>query len=345
VRVERLATVDAMIAFDVECPTSGGGTRLAPDVTEQEVRLLARAMTYKFAVLEVRIWGAKGAIRAEPGTRGEAVRRYCDEIRPLVDRRRFLTGSDLGTFPEDFASLPSTDTADLMREPYDGMPFDAYLTGLGVVVAAEAALGGLSGRSLALEGFGKVGGAVARVLAARGGRLVALSTVHGCVRRPGGFDAEQLLALRSQHGDRLVEYLGAEVLPAPALLETEADVLVPGARPGVLTTEIAARVAARVVAPAANVPYTEHGLRILAERRVQALADFVCNAGATAGYVAPPGSGTQEVIDLVEGWVRGLTEAAGEDPAGPYAGSCRLADGYLRTWLDPAQLPARPPLA
>jgi hypothetical protein len=31
--------------------------------------------------------------------------RYCDEIRPLVASRTFLTGPDLGTYEEDFAPI------------------------------------------------------------------------------------------------------------------------------------------------------------------------------------------------------------------------------------------------
>jgi glutamate dehydrogenase (NAD(P)+) len=348
-RVQRLQTVDAMIAFDFECPTSAGGTRLAPDVTEEEVRLLARAMTYKFASLEVQVGGAKAAIRARPEFRDEAVRSYCDEIRPLVEQGTFLTATDLGTFPEDFASLPSSSEAgDLMHEPVDGMPFDAVITGLGVVVAAETALGGpgsLRGRTLALEGFGKIGGATARALEARGGRLVAISTVHGCAASPNGFAADDLLALRERHGDHLVEHLGVAVQPAAAVFEAEADVLVPGARTGVLDETTAAGVGARVVAPAANVPYTAGGLAQLTGRGVLALADFVCNAGATVGYLSPGGLGQAGVLERVEGRVRELTEAALSHPEGPYAGACAFADAYLRTWLAPEQLPDRPPVA
>src|SRR5882724_608588 len=59
----RLKTLDAFIAFDLDgCEVSAGGTRLAADVTEHEAELLARAMTYKFAVLGLRMGGAKGAI-------------------------------------------------------------------------------------------------------------------------------------------------------------------------------------------------------------------------------------------------------------------------------------------
>jgi glutamate dehydrogenase/leucine dehydrogenase len=70
----KLKTVDAYVTFDMDVPTSAGGTRLAPDVTERESQLLARAMTYKFAVLGARIGGAKGAIRATDAERDDAVR-------------------------------------------------------------------------------------------------------------------------------------------------------------------------------------------------------------------------------------------------------------------------------
>src|SRR5438445_3495635 len=91
----RLKTVDAYVAFDFDCPTSAGGTRLAPDVTERETQLLARAMTYKFAVLGVNYGGAKAAIRASSSERDDAIRRYCEEVRPLVESSTFLTATDL----------------------------------------------------------------------------------------------------------------------------------------------------------------------------------------------------------------------------------------------------------
>jgi len=178
VKTIRLKSIDGFVAFDLDCPTSAGGTRLAPDVNERETQLLARAMTYKFALLGVQIGGAKGAIRARPEERDEAIRRYCDEIRPWVQERRFLTASDLGTRAEDFSSLerggPRTK---LMHSSHHGMPLDAYVTGVGVAAAAETALGGLEKRTVALEGFGKVGGGVALEVIRRGARLVAFSTI------------------------------------------------------------------------------------------------------------------------------------------------------------------------
>jgi len=341
----RLETVDAYIAFDFDCPTSAGGTRMAPDVTEHETQLLARAMTYKFAVLGVKFGGAKAAIRATDEDRDEAVRRYCDEIRPLVERGTFLTATDLGTRPEDLSSLPGTDQAGLMHTDHRGMTLDAFITGVGVTVAAETALGSLVDRTVAIEGFGKIGGATALEMSRRGARVVAFSTIHGSVQREAGFAVDELLKLRSAHGDRLVEHLGEPVRPVADLFGVEADVLVPGARVGVIDEGRARSLHVRVVAPAANVPYTRAGLAALRQRGIVALADFVCNSGATIGYATDGLTTADDAVKAVEARVRELTSQALADPGGAFEGSRKLAEAHLRTWVDPAQVPDGPPLA
>ncbi|TDD25563.1 Glu/Leu/Phe/Val dehydrogenase dimerization domain-containing protein [Nonomuraea diastatica] len=347
-RIVELASVDGCIAFDLDCPTSAGGTRLAPDVTRGEAGLLARAMTYKLAVLGERIGGAKAVLRAEPENRTATLALYCQEITPMVEKGGFLTASDLGTRTEDFASLPGYRTDSVLHQEVGGELVDTMVTGLGVVVAAETALGGLAGRTLAVEGFGKVGGAVVREAARRGARLVALSTLHGCVTDPAGLDVAALEELRAEHGDACVGLLGLPVWPAEALYEVGADVLVPGARTGTLTAERAAGVRARVVAPAANVPYTGAGLRTLADRAVMTLADFVCGAGATIGYLTERAGRVPDAAsarDLVEERVGRLTGMALEHPGGPFAGSCAVAEEFLATWRDAADLADGPPLA
>jgi glutamate dehydrogenase/leucine dehydrogenase len=345
VRTIHLETVDACIAFDFDCPTSGGGTRLASDVSEKETQLLARAMTYKFGVLGIQMGGAKGTIRATPEERDDAVRRYVEEILPLVNARTFLTATDLGTYPEDFTALPSTDRDGLMHSEYSGMPLDAYITGLGVAVAAETALDGITGRTVAIEGFGKVGGATAKEMDRRGARLIAFSTFYGMVERPSGFDVDELLRLRAEHGDRLVEHLGVNVQPAGELFAVKADILVPGARIGVIDAARAGSLEVGLVAPAANVPYTSEGLETLRRRGIVALADFVCNSGATIGYVAEGVTNAEQALAAVEEKVRELTEASLKDPDGPHAGASRIAEAYLRGWVSPAQMPEGPPLA
>ena len=119
----------------------------------------------------------------------------------------------------------------------------------------------------------------------------------------------------------------------------------PGARIGVIDEARAKALQARVVAPAANVPYTRRGLEILWDRGIIPLADYVCNSGATIGYITDSISSAEQAIAVVEDRVRELTREALADPAGPFEGARKLADAHLRTWVDPAQMPDGPPLA
>jgi len=353
--VLELSSVPGFVVFDLPgVPESAGGTRLAPDVSAAEVALLARAMTYKFAALGTRMGGAKAGVRGDPADRAgkaDLMARFCAEIAPLTDSRRLLTGPDMGTAEEDFAPLRerrASPTA--IRAVVDGVPFEDLLTGYGVAVAAEAALadrwgGDWSGRSVAVEGFGKVGGGVAREVTRRGGRVAAVSTVAGCVADPAGLDVDRLLALRRTHGDACVLHYGRPAGPPGELFTAvNADVIVPGTRPGVINGQTAGSLppGVRVIAPAANVPYTEAGADVLAQRGIVALPDFVCNAGAVIGYRSAADATPDEVLAAVEATIAGLVLEALQHPAGPLAGACERAGRFLRGWWGE---PPSPPYA
>jgi glutamate dehydrogenase (NAD(P)+) len=354
-QVVTLDSVPGFVVFDLPgVPASAGGTRLAPDVTVAEVALLARAMTYKFAVLGERMGGAKAGVVGDPADRAARaglMARYCAEIRPMADAGRFLTGPDMGTSEEDFAPLREHRAAPAaISAVVDGVPFEDVLTGYGVVVAAETALrggpgGGWAGRSVVIEGFGKVGGGVAREVVRRGGRVAAVSTVAGCVADSAGLDVERLLALRRVHGDECVAHYGLPAGP-PARLFTavDADVVVPGARPGAISARIAESLppAVRVVAPAANVPYTGPGAGVLRRRGIAALPDFVCNAGAVIGYRSARAATPERVLADVEDRIGQLIAAVLAHPRGPLAGATEQVAGFLRGWWGD---PPGPPLA
>jgi glutamate dehydrogenase/leucine dehydrogenase len=355
-----LSSVPGFIVLDLPgAGLSAGGTRLAPDVTPAEVALLARAMTYKFAVLGAQVGGAKAGARAAPAdgpARAALMAAYCTEILPLVAAGRFLTGPDMGTFEEDFAPLRARNAAPgAMTSTVNGVPFEDLLTGFGVTVAAETALrsgpagrpAGWDGCSVAIEGFGKVGGGVATEVTRRGGRVVAVSTLAGCLSDPAGLDVSRLLALRAGHGDHCVTAYGSPAGPPgpPGQLFTvPADVLVPGTRPGAITAAAARALPAtvRVIAPAANAPYTRAGAEELHRRGVLALPDFVSNAGAVLGYRSPSGSTPEQVLAGTEARIAGLTGEALGHPDGPLAGACAMAEAFLRGWWGE---PPGPPFA
>jgi glutamate dehydrogenase/leucine dehydrogenase len=348
----KLSSVPGFVVFDLPgAAVSAGGTRLAPDVTVGEVALLARAMTYKFAVLGDQVGGAKAGVLGDPAdqeARAGLMARFCAEIGPLVSSGRFLTGPDMGTSEEDFAPLRVDRAAPAaMSATVGGVPFEDVLTGFGVTVAAQTALragwgGGLDGRSVAIEGFGKVGGGVAREVLSQGGRVVAVSTIAGCVADPSGLDIGRLLELRGVHGDECVTRCGLPVDPPGGLFTVNADVVVPGTRPGVIDRRTANSLppGVLVVAPAANIPYTSGGASVLRQRGIMALPDFVCNAGAVIGYRSARDASPEQVLADVHDKVAGLiTEALGH-PDGPLGGACARATRFLGTWC--GDLPGPP---
>ena len=333
------------MVFDLPgAPESAGGTRLAPDVSVAELALLARAMTYKYGALSVQMGGAKAGVRGDPADRaGKAalMARFCAEIAPLTDTRRLLTGPDMGTAEDDFAPLRERRAAPTaIHAVVDGVPFEDLLTGFGVAVAAETALrdrwgGGWDGRSVAIEGFGKVGGGVAREVTRRGGRVAAVSTVAGCVMDPAGLDVDRLLELRRMQGDACVLSYGRPAGPPGELFTAvNADVVVPGTRPGVISGRTAGSLppGVRVIAPAANVPYTAAGADVLGQRGIVALPDFVCNAGAVIGYRSAADATPGQVLASVQATITGLILEALRHPSGPLAGACERAGRFLRGW-------------
>jgi glutamate dehydrogenase (NAD(P)+) len=354
-QIVTLTSVPGFVVFDLPgVPESAGGTRLAPDVSVAEVAVLARAMTYKYAVLGERVGGAKAGVRGDPADQeGKAalMARFCSEIRPMADSGRLLTGPDMGTAEEDFSLLRERRAVPAaIRAAVDGLPFEDVLTGYGVTAAAEAALGagwggGWDGRSVAIEGFGKVGGGVAREVSRRGGRVVAVSTLAGCITDPDGLDVRRLLALRREHGDACVLRYGRPAGPPGQLFTAvTADVIVPGTRPGAVSGQTARSLPAgvRIVAPAANVPYTAQGASVLRRRGIVALPDFVCNAGAVIGYRAAPDAPPQEVLATVGARITELIGEVMGHHGGPLAGAYERAGRFLRGWWGE---PPAPPFA
>jgi glutamate dehydrogenase (NAD(P)+) len=351
-RFRELTSVEGIIAFDIpQAPHSSGGTRMAADVDRDEIALLARAMTYKFGVLGLQIAGAKAGLRlpAYATSRAEYLRRYLEEITPLVRRRAFTTGADLGTTEADFQPLrDATFAVGLIGTDLDGVPVEQLVTGYALAAAADAACGGLDGRTIAIEGFGKVGGGVAREVARRGARIVAVSTVEGCLISRSGFAIDDLWELRAEYGDGWVKHVGVDVLPPAALFGVPADVLVPGARPACIDARIAGQLDVTHVVPGANVPYTDAALDVMTRRGIVAHADFLCNAGGALAYNRPDALAAttlEELMSVLEGLMAEAVAETLEHPDGPYAGACACAETFIASWLGQENVPAQWPLA
>ena len=331
--------LDAVVVVDHELfPSSAGGTRMIPDVTTDEVARLARAMTWKLAVARVPLAGAKAGIRFAGGDRAAILAAYFARIGEIEG---FLTGPDMGTHPDDFVHSVPEGPPPLWTQSHDGMSMDDLAVGRGILGAARVALDRvgrpLEGAAVAIEGFGKAGAGTGKAMHEARARVVAISTIEGALVDPAGLDVPELLRLRREHGDRLVYEAGLEVRPREALFDVECDLLVPGARPDVITRESASTLRTGAIVPAANIPYAPGAVEALDEAGILALPDFVSNAGGVHLYEAPPckENDPRACLDAVEQLVGEATgrvlDSAAATGSTPTDAALEVAREYLRT--------------
>jgi len=138
----------------------------------------------------------------------------------------------------------------------------------------------LGGRTVAIQGFGAVGGVAARLLAQSGAKVVAVSDSRGGIYNRNGLDVESLAAHRLA-GGLLAEHPGREHddVTNAELLELPVDILVPAALEGQVTELNADRIRAKMIVEAANGPVTPRADEVLAQRNVYVVPDIVANAG------------------------------------------------------------------
>jgi glutamate dehydrogenase (NAD(P)+) len=164
-----------------------------------------------------------------------------------------------------------------------GIPLDEIgATGWGIRHAAEIAASycklDLAGARVVIQGFGAVGKHGARFLAEQGAVLVAASDSQGTIADPAGLRVPDLIALKAA-GKRLHEYPGGRKLDREAVLDVECDIWIPAARPDVVREDNVQRLRTRLVLQGANIPFTPGAERMLHDKGVLVVPDFIANAG------------------------------------------------------------------
>jgi glutamate dehydrogenase (NAD(P)+) len=280
-----------------------GGLRFHPETDIDEVRALAMWMTWKCAIVNIPFGGAKGGVVCDPQTLTKAeledlTRRYTTEISLVIGPDSDIPAPDVGTNGQVMAWIMDTYSmhaghtvpAVVTGKPVSigGSEGRLDATGLGVVLITEEAFKKrglpLPGKTVAVQGFGNVGSAAARIFHKRGARIVAVSDVKGGIANPRGLDIPALTAHVAQTGS-VVGFPESEPLTNEEILETACDVLVPAALQGQITEANAHKIRAKMVVEGANGPTTPGGDAILRERGILLLPDVLANAGGvTVSY-------------------------------------------------------------
>ena len=275
-----------------------GGIRFHPKETVDTVRALAAWMTWKTAVADIPLGGAKGGIICDPRdlSKGELERLsrgYMRNIARFVGLTQDVPAPDVNTNAEIMAwMLDEYEVLMGHREPgvitgkplplggSAGRPPATAMGGVFAIREAAKAVGlPLQGATCAIQGFGNVGSFATKLAPeVLGMKVVAVSDEYGGVYNAAGLDYASLQAHLART-KRVPGYPQAEPINNEDLLLLDVDVLIPAAIENQLTAQNAGQVRAKMVAELANGPTTPEADHILEQKGVFIIPDFLCNAG------------------------------------------------------------------
>lgn len=283
-----------------------GGLRMATDVSTEECFRLARAMTLKNAAADLPHGGGKSVLYGDPkmpkADKEQLIRAFASALR---QEKGYIVGPDMGLNEEGMAWVNDEigRAVGLPRE-IGGIPLDEIgATGWGIRHAAEVAARDcgltLNGARVVIQGFGAVGKHAARFLAQQGAVLVAAADSQGTVYNPDGLDIEALCKLKEE-GHSVTAYSQGRCLNKEAVIDIACDIWIPAARPDVINEQNVARLQTKLILQGANIPITHAAEKILHQRGVLCLPDFIANAGgvicAAMEYQKVPESTVLEII-------------------------------------------------
>jgi glutamate dehydrogenase (NAD(P)+) len=285
-----------------------GGIRFHPDVTADEVRALASWMTWKCAVVDVPFGGAKGGVVCNPKELSDedvkhVTRRFIAELDHSIGPYTDIPAPDVGTDPQTMAVI--YDTYEMMHKGHNNL---GVVTGKPVHIGGSlgrveaTARGGLfvtrrvlergmlegadslDGLTVAVQGFGNVGGIAATLFDEAGARVIAVSDSRGGVFDGDGLDVEGVHEHKRQTGS----VVGAEAYDSVSgdeLVTLECDILIPAALENQIRADNVGRVRAKTIIEIANGPTTPEADARLADRGVLVVPDILANAGGvTVSY-------------------------------------------------------------
>ena len=316
-----------------------GGTRFYPYASEDaaiaDVLNLSRAMAYKNALAGLDHGGGKAVIVGDPEViKSEALlRAYGRFVESL--NGRYITACDIGTYCQDMDIVARESRHVTGRtEPHGGAGDSSVLTALGVFqgmrAAAEHTWGSpsLRGRSVAVEGVGKVGSHLVTHLIEDGAAVIVYDINDAAVQR-----------VRAKHP-------AISVAPARSdLVSGDADIYAPCALGGAIDDGTVAVLRAKVICGGANNQLAHAGIdKLLEDHGIVYAPDYVVNAGGVI-QVADELEGfnfdrAKAKADQIFATTKRILALAGQEGVPPAVAADRLAErrmsevGRLRgIWL------------
>jgi len=274
-----------------------GGIRFHPDVDLEEVKMLSFLMALKCSLVGLPFGGAKGGIKIDPHTLSKTElerlsRAYIREVHNYIGPNIDIPAPDMNTNEQIMAWM--VDEYSKLKGKF--VP--------GVITGKPIELGGSQGRKIAtamggayvlrkflktnnieleglkvvIQGFGNVGGNIAKILHEWGCKIIAVSCAHGGIYDENGLDIPKIIE-KAEPGKALPECDNAKKISNEELLALECDVLIPAATSHQITKENAKDIKTKIILEMANAPVTTKADTMLMERGINIIPDILANAG------------------------------------------------------------------
>jgi len=281
-----------------------GGIRYSPDASLSECKALAAWMTWKTAVLDLPLGGAKGAVICNPPEMTESeleklTKEYTYSIKEIIGPDRDIPAPDVYTNARTMAWICDAysryvghfEPAVVTGKPLEigGSQGRAGATGLGMyfslLEASKHLEYPLEGKRVAIIGYGNVGCSIAKLLHPYGCKIIAITDIYGGIYNRNGIDipalCEHVNQTKTVKGFKKYDSITNE-----ELLALNIDILLPCAIEGMINEKNTHKIKAKIVCEGANGPTTAEADEILADKGVFMIPDILANAGGvTVSYL------------------------------------------------------------
>lgn len=285
-----------------------GGIRMTPDITEEEVKRLARIMTFKTALADIPFGGAKAGIKWQGGSDAQKkvlIQEFAKAIK-MFTPRKYIAGPDVNTGEKEMqwfveatgnwrsatgkpARLCMLVFGKGKRKTQCGIPHEFGSTGFGVAhstrVAAELKKLPLESATVAIHGFGNVGSFTAKYLQKFGARIVAIADKEGAIFAKEGLNLKKLNEIAAKRKS-VINYDTKKRIPSQEFWALNVDILIPASVTDVINETNQDRIKAKIIVEGANIPMREEIEDKLFKRGILIVPDFVANSGGVISSFA-----------------------------------------------------------
>lgn len=292
-----------------------GGIRFHPHETIDTVRALAMWMTWKCSVVDIPLGGGKGGVICDPhnlslreqeGICRGWVRQIAHNVGPLQDVPApdvMTNGQHMLWILDEYERIRGAKYPGFITGKPVGLGGSlgrTEATGYGVIYVLREALIELGidvkKTTASFQGFGNVSQYAIKLYKQCGGTPICVSCWDQAdqrsysFRKKTGIDPDELLKITDHFGGinkEKAKALGYEILPGDEWISQDVDILIPAAIENQITGETAQKIGklVKVIAEGANGPTTLEADKIIQERGIFVLPDFLANAGGvTCSY-------------------------------------------------------------